>query len=75
MKKVFGDMTRGKDHVRVQKKLDKEYGVFEPFAVIVEKMGYMFDLKGAVRRAQAYCDKCLLMGDRGFEVSCMTNEV
>ena len=55
--------------------VSEEHGTYEPFACIVVANGYAYDQEGAIKRARNYCDKCLEMGGRWYELNTMTNEI
>ncbi len=74
-RQVFNDILEATQHHHSWCTLNKQLGVYEPFAVIVEKMGYSYDPQGAIRRAANYCDKCLAMGGDWTMVSEMTGEL
>ena len=62
-----------KSHGKVSRTIDKNKGVYKPFACLVEGQGYNFDPKGAVRRASRYTSKCLRLGPPFCSINNMTD--
>ena len=48
-------VTKEKVHSKVWQNVDTKQGTYEPFAVVVEKMGFAYDPLGAIERAEKYC--------------------
>jgi hypothetical protein len=59
--RMHAKLTEGKRHDMSWAQVNKEKGTYICFAVMVEKLGYVFDPKGAVRRATSYAEKCVAM--------------
>jgi hypothetical protein len=59
--RMHAKLTEGKRHDKSWAQVNKEKGTYICFAVMVEKLGYMFDPQGAVRRATSYAEKCVAM--------------
>lgn len=62
-----------KSHGKVSKTIDKNKGVYKPFACLVEGQGFSFDPQGAIRRASRYTSKCLRLGPPFCSFNSMTD--
>ena len=61
-KKRFEETRAEKNHTKSYETVKREHGEYMVFARVVEKLGWVTDQEGAVRRALAYCNKCFEMG-------------
>jgi hypothetical protein len=73
--RVYDTVTEGKRHEKSWQEVAKEKGTYVCFAVLVEKMGYTFDPRGAIERARRYADKCVAMKGDWFEYNLMIEEL
>ena len=51
-------------HAQEYQEVDTNLGEYLPFAVIVDKQGYLVDKPGAIQRATNLCHSCVKMGGK-----------
>lgn len=74
-KKELSKIELSKDYTKSYEEVEKDTGTYRVFACLVEKLGFRFDPKGAVRRATAYAERCIALGGKWCLTSDMHNEV
>ena len=53
--------TNRRQKSKSYREVDTTHGTYCCFAVVVERFGFAVDPKGAIKRAQRYCAKCIAM--------------
>ena len=65
----------GKKFQDVWETVERDSGVYVPFAKVVEEMGFACDPEGAIGRATAYLRSCIEMGGQWLSYNSMYKEM